>query len=59
MIKRLFVFVLLITLLSSCNGRAATQLAMPTFTATQASTETQAQTETQAPAQNTETPIST
>ncbi|HSJ89712.1 MAG TPA: CAP domain-containing protein [Anaerolineales bacterium] len=59
MIKRLFVFVLLITLLSSCNGRAATQLAMPTFTATQASTETQAQTETQAPAQNTETPIAT
>jgi uncharacterized protein YkwD len=59
MIKRLFVFALLITLLSSCNGQAATQPAMPTFTASQAPTQTPAQTETQAPSQTTETPLAT
>ena len=54
MIKRLFVFALLIVLLlSGCNPQTATQAVMPT------STETLVPTETQAPAQNTETPIAT
>lgn len=60
MIKKLFVFALLITLLlSSCTGQASTQPAVPTSTVTQAPTVTQAQTETQASTQTTETPIVT
>jgi uncharacterized protein YkwD len=54
MIKRLFGFVLLITLLvSSCNSQSPSQPAAPT------STEPAAPAETQVPAQNTETPITT
>lgn len=60
MIKRLFVFALLITLLlSSCNAQAPTQPAAPTSTETQAATATVAQTETEAATQNTETPAAT
>jgi uncharacterized protein YkwD len=57
MIKRLFIIVLLITLvLSSCSGQAATQPTVPTSSVTQA--ETQAPTTTDAPTSTAGTQVS-